>query len=73
LDFITASCDQAGLNRLEVVSIHGALWIQTHFPKAEWDVLLNGQACFGVDCLTQLLEDAVSAGLKVHLPISVQS
>ena len=49
-----------------VASVHGALWLQTHFPEEEWGALLSGQACFGMDCLSDLLSDARQAGLAVR-------
>ena len=72
MDLGTTACDQIGLHRLRVTSVHGALWLQTHFPSSEWDVLLNGQACFGLDCLSQLLDDAEAAGLRVQPPVAAQ-
>ena len=66
LDLVTAPADVAGLRRLYPQSIHGVLWLQTHFPASEWDALLQDQACFSADCLDHLLSDAVDAGLLVH-------
>ena len=54
-------------------SIHGALWLQTHFPTEEWETLLGDQACFGSDCITDLLTDAEAAGLQVLQPAVVES
>jgi len=61
------------LARLIVASVHGALWLHTHFPEEEWATLLSGEACFGVDCLSTLLNDARSAGLLVNAPVVVES
>ena len=66
LDLVTTPADVAGLRRLYPQSIHGVLWLQTHFPASEWDALLQDQACFGGDCLDYLLSDAFEAGLLVH-------
>ena len=54
-----------------MVSVLGALWVQTHFEQGEWDTLLCGQACFGVDCLSDLLSDALQAGLAVQQTVVV--
>ena len=70
LDLMTTPADVAGLRRLHPQSIHGVLWLQTHFPASEWDALLQDQACFSADCLDHLLSDAVHAGLLVHLPVA---
>jgi len=56
-----------------VNSIHGVLWLQTHFPSEEWKTLLGDQACFGSDCINDLLLDAEIAGLQVSQPAVVES
>ena len=66
MDLILQSADAPGLARLQVESVFGALWVQTHFEQSEWDTLLSGQACFGMDCLSDLLSDARQAGLAVR-------
>jgi len=71
LDLILQSADVPGLARLQVASVLGALWVQTHFEQSEWDTLLCGQACFGVDCLSDLLSDALQAGLAVQQTVVV--
>ena len=70
VDLLTTPADVAGLRRLHPQSIHGVLWLQTHFPASEWDALLHDHACFGGDCLDHLLSDALDAGLLVHQPVS---
>ena len=70
MDLVATACDAAGLYRLSVQSIHGALWVQTHFPCQEWGTLLEGEASFGNDCINMMLEDASAAGLSVeHLAV----
>ena len=54
-----------------MASVLGAIWVQTHFEQGEWDTLLSGQACFGVDCLSDLLSDARQAGLAVQQTVVV--
>ena len=73
MDLILQSADVPGLARLQVASVLGALWVQTHFDSSEWDTLLFGQACFGVDCMSDLLNDARQAGLAVHQTVVVES
>ena len=73
LDLLVKHVDRPGFVRLIVASVHGALWLQTHFPEEEWTTLLSGEACFGMDCLSTLLEDARSAGLLVNAPVVVES
>ena len=66
VDLVTTPADVTGLHRLSPQSIHGVLWLQTHFPASEWVALLQDQACFSADYLNHLLFDAVDAGLLVH-------
>ena len=47
-------------------SVHGMLWLQTHFAKESWEALARGQAVFSQDCFDELLNDARSAGLKIN-------
>ena len=70
VDLVTTPGDVVGLYRLQAHSIHGVLWLQTHFPVSEWDALLQDQACFSEDCLDNLLSDALKAGLLVHQPVA---
>ena len=64
---------EPGLIQLFPNSIHAVLWLQTHFPKREWDALLNNQAAFEDACFTTLMADARRAGLNVDLECSVWS
>ena len=71
-DLLIQHTDSPGVRRMIVASVHGALWLQTHFPE-EWGALLSGQACFGMDCISDLLNDARSAGLNVTAPVVFES
>jgi len=62
-----------GLIQLVPNSIHAVFWLQTHFPKTEWDALLNSQAAFEDACMTTLATDARRAGLDVDWECSVRS
>ena len=64
---------EPGLNQLVPNSGHAVFWLQTHFPKTEWDALLNSQAAFEDDCMITLVADARRAGLNVDWECSVRS
>jgi hypothetical protein len=70
LDLVTSPSDIRGLHRLQAQTIHGVLWLQSHFPASEWDALLHDQACFSEDCLDNLLSDALKAGLLIQAPVA---
>ena len=69
LDLSAQSVDQ--LFSISPTSAVGLFWLQAHFPVDEWEVLLNGQAIFGAECLAALVADARAAGLVVAVPAQV--
>ena len=64
---------EPGLVQLIPNSIHAVFWLQTHFPKEEWDTLLSCQAAFEDSCMSTLAEDARNAGLQVDWECQVPS
>ena len=72
MDLITKKIEP-GLIQLIPNSVHAVLWLQTHFPKTEWDALLNSQAAFEDACMTTLVADARCAGLNVDWECTVRS
>ena len=72
MDLFTKQIER-GLIQLIPISVHGVFWLQTHFPKTEWDALLNSQAAFENSCLTSLVADARQAGLNVDWICPIQS
>lgn len=47
-------------------TIHGVLWLQTHFEDDYWDVILAGNVQLDHNSLGELREDAELAGLDVE-------
>ncbi len=47
-------------------SIHGMLWLQTHFEDAYWNALASKQVCISLIDAKDLSEDALKAGLNVN-------
>ena len=47
-------------------SIHGILWLQTHFSEDHWDDLTNGAVVLKPHNASMLVIDAESGGLTVH-------
>ena len=64
---------EPGLIQLVPNSVHAVFWVQTDFPKKEWDALLNSQAAFEDACMTTLVADARCAGLNVDWECTVRS
>ena len=51
--------------QIEPISIHGILWLQTHFESMYWESLLNGLVVIPTKDAKMLREDAAQAGIKV--------
>jgi len=60
--------------RLQPESVHGMLWLQTHFEPAHWDLLAEGSATVSRTNADDLLDDAANAGLRLsrQSPLSSQ-
>ena len=47
-------------------SIHGILWLQTHFESEHWESISNGQVIIPTKDAEMLGEDALKAGINVN-------
>ena len=52
--------------RIEPKTIHGILWLQTHFESKYWDLIINNQVLIPKKDAQMLEEDATNAGLNVN-------
>ena len=53
--------------QIEPTSIHGTLWLQTHFESIHWEKLSNGLVIISPNDAKMLSEDAKKAGINVNL------
>jgi hypothetical protein len=51
--------------RLKPESVHGMLWLQTHFEKSHWELLAEGLATLNQSNTDELIQDALDAGLNL--------
>ena len=51
--------------RIQPESVHGMLWLQTHFEKSHWELLAEGLATVSQANTDELIEDASTAGLNL--------
>ena len=51
--------------RLQPESVHGILWLQTHFEKSHWELLAEGLVTVKKSNASELIEDASNAGLNL--------
>tara|TARA_Y100001933_G_scaffold202187_1_gene203982 strand:- start:59 stop:304 length:246 start_codon:yes stop_codon:yes gene_type:complete len=55
------------LNRsLKPISVHGMLWLQTHFENDQWEALSNNKVLISKEDSELLIEDASLAGIKIE-------
>ena len=52
--------------QLEPVSVHGMLWLQTHFESNHWEAISHGFVMIPTNDANMLAEDAENAGIRVN-------
>tara|TARA_Y100001968_G_scaffold109927_1_gene99460 strand:- start:217 stop:444 length:228 start_codon:yes stop_codon:yes gene_type:complete len=52
--------------QIEPKTIHGILWLQTHFESKHWEIISYGQVIIPTKDAQMLQEDATNAGLNVN-------
>ena len=52
--------------QLEPRSVHGVLWLQTHFESKHWESIINGLVIIPSKDSEILAQDAQKAGLNVN-------
>ena len=57
--------DKNNGTQIEPTSIHGILWLQTHFQSAHWESLSNGLVIIPTKDAQMLGEDAAKAGINI--------
>ncbi len=58
--------DKRNGTQIEPKSVHGILWLQTHFESEHWELISNGQVIVPRQDAEMLGEDAQNAGLNVN-------
>ena len=52
--------------QIQPTSVHGILWLQTHFQSEYWDSISNGLVIISTKDAENLGEDAIKAGLNLY-------
>ncbi len=52
--------------QIEPITVHGILWLQTHFESEHWESISNGLVIISTKDAEMLCEDAKNAGLNVN-------
>ena len=58
--------DKRNGTQIDPISVHGILWLQTHFESNHWESLINGLVIIPSKDAQMLREDAIQAGLNVN-------
>ena len=67
MDICITSVDNKSNKSLTPLSIHGMLWLQTHFENDQWEALSNNKVIISEIDSKLLIEDANLAGITVEL------
>ncbi len=58
--------NQRNGTQIEPRSVHGILWLQTHFESDHWESLSNGLVIIPTKDAQMLQEDASQAGINLN-------
>ena len=58
--------DKRNGTQIEPTSVHGILWLQTHFESDHWESISNGQVIIPAKDAQMLGKHATQAGLNVN-------
>ena len=58
--------DKRNGTQIKPTSIHGILWLQTHFESKYWELISNGLVIIPTKDAQILGEDATKAGINVN-------
>ena len=58
--------DKRNGTQIEAKSVHGILWLQTHFESEHWESIGNGLVMIPTNDAEMLSVDARNAGLNVN-------
>ena len=66
MDICITSVDNKSNKSLRPLSIHGMLWLQTHFENDQWQALSDNKVIISETDSELLIEDANLAGVRIQ-------
>ena len=66
MDICIVNIDNQSNKSLRPLSIHGMLWLQTHFENDQWEALSDNKVIISEKDSKLLIEDANLAGVKIE-------
>ena len=58
--------DKRNGKQIEPKTVHGILWLQTHFESKHWESIISGLVIIPTNDAKMLREDATNAGINVN-------
>ena len=58
--------DKRNGTQIEPKTVHGILWLQTHFESQHWELISNGLVIIPTKDAQILCKDAINAGLNLN-------
>jgi len=58
--------DKRNGTQIKPISVHGMLWLQTHFESIHWEKISNSLVIIPSKDAQTLLKDATKAGINVN-------
>ena len=58
--------EQRNGTQIEPKTVHGMLWLQTHFESKHWELISNNLVIIPTHEAQMLSEDAIKAGINVN-------
>ena len=65
MDICLTNVDNKCNKSIIPTSIHGILWLQTHFEDDQWEALADNSVIISEENSKLLIKDATSAGLNI--------
>ena len=66
MDIYLTKVDNNSNKSLTPTSVHGILWLQTHFENSEWEALSENRVLISEADSHELIKDAKSAGIEIE-------
>ena len=66
MDICITNIDNQSNKSLKPLSIHGMLWLQTHFENDQWEALSDNKVIISETDSVLIIEDANLAGVEIQ-------
>ena len=66
MDICLNNVDNRSNKSLKPLSVHGMLWLQTHFENEQWEALSDNRVLISEADSDLLIKDAKTAGIEIE-------